>query len=48
MPVMQQPEAYVSKVGDLLGQDGKFINEDTKTFLKAFLAAFATWIGKTK
>ena len=47
-PVMQQPEAYVSKVGDLLGQDGKFINEDTKTFLKAFLAAFATWIGKTK
>jgi chromate reductase len=48
MPVMQQPEAYVSKVGDLLGQDGKFINEDTKAFLKAFLAAFATWIGKTK
>ena len=48
MPVMQQPEAYVSKVGDLLGQDGKFINEDTKTFLKAFLAAFASWIGKTK
>jgi len=48
MPVMQQPEAYVSKVGDLLGQDGKFVNEDTKTFLKAFLAAFATWIGKTK
>ena len=48
MPVMQQPEAYVSKVGDLLGQDGKFINEDTKTFLKAFLAAFANWIGKTK
>lgn len=48
MPVMQQPEAYVSKVGDLLDKDGKLISDDTKTFLKGFLAAFATWIGKHK
>ncbi len=48
MPVMQQPEAYVSKVGDLLDKDGKLANEDTKAFLTGFLAAFATWIGKHK
>lgn len=48
MPVMQQPEAYVSKVGDLLDKDGKLVNEDTKSFLTGFLAAFATWIGKHK
>ena len=48
MPVMQQPEAYVSKVGDLLDKDGKLNNDDTKAFLSGFLAAFATWIGKHK
>ncbi len=48
MPVMQQPEAYISKVGDLLDKDGKLVNEDTKSFLNGFLAAFATWIGKHK
>ncbi len=46
MPVMQQPEVYVSKVGDLLDKDGKLANDDTKAFLSGFLAAFATWIGK--
>jgi chromate reductase, NAD(P)H dehydrogenase (quinone) len=48
MPVMQQPEAYISKVGDLLDKDGKIGSEDTKSFLAGFLAAFATWIGKHK
>lgn len=48
MPVMQQPEAYVSKVGDLLDKDGKLANDDTRAFLTGFLAAFATWIGKHK
>ncbi len=48
MPVMQQPEAYISKVGDLLDNDGKLKSDDTKTFLKGFLTAFATWIGKHK
>lgn len=48
MPVMQQPEAYVSKVGDLLDKDGKLANADTKSFLSGFLAAFATWIGRNK
>lgn len=48
MPVMQQPEAYVSKVGELLDKDGKLVGEDTKSFLGGFVAAFATWIGKHK
>ncbi len=48
MPVMQQPEAYVSKVGDLLDKDGKLVSDDTRAFLKGFLTAFATWIGKHK
>lgn len=48
MPVMQQPEAYVSKIGELLDKDGKLVSEDTKSFLGGFLNAFAAWIGKHK
>lgn len=48
MPVMQQPEAYISKVGDLLDKDGKLTSDGTKAFLNGFLTAFATWIGKHK
>lgn len=48
MPPMQQPEAYVSKIGDLLDKDGKLASDDTKSFLAGFLSAFAAWIGKHK
>lgn len=48
MPVMQQPEAYLSKVADLIDEAGKLKNEDTAKFLTAFLAAFEDWIGRTK
>lgn len=44
MPVMQQPEAYISKVGDLLDPDGRLSREDTRDFLRAFANAFADWI----
>ena len=44
MPVMQQPEAYVSKVTDLLDADGKLVNEGTRDFLETFLNKFADWI----
>lgn len=47
MPVLQQPEAYISKVGDLLDADGKLVNEGTRDFLKAYAAAFADWIDLT-
>ena len=48
MPVMQQPEAYVGNVVDLLDDDGRLTNEGTREFLKTFADAFADWIEKTK
>ncbi|MFG1287831.1 NADPH-dependent FMN reductase [Xanthobacter versatilis] len=44
MPILQQPEAYISKVGDLLDADGKLTNAATKDFLKTFADKFADWI----
>ena len=48
MPVMQQPEAYIGNVADLLDDDGKLKKDDTRAFLKSFTDAFAAWIDKTK
>jgi chromate reductase len=47
MPALQQPEAYISKVGDLLDADGKLVNEGTRGFLTTFLEKFADWIALT-
>ena len=48
MPTMQQPEAYIGNVADLLDEHGKLKKDDTKAFLKSFTDAFAAWIDKTK
>ncbi|HEY0296777.1 MAG TPA: NAD(P)H-dependent oxidoreductase [Bordetella sp.] len=48
MPILQQPEAYISKVGDLLDADGKLSNDATKGFLKEFAEKFADWIELVK
>ena len=48
MPTMQQPEAYIGNVADLLDDDGKLKTDDTRVFLKSFIDAFAKWIDKTK
>lgn len=48
MPTMQQPEAYIGNVADLLDDNGKLKKDDTRKFLKAFTDAFADWIDKTK
>ncbi|GAW41353.1 NADPH azoreductase [Brevundimonas sp. SH203] len=48
MPTMQQPEAYIGNVADLLDDDGKLTKDDTRKFLKDFMDAFAAWIDKTK
>lgn len=45
MPVMQQPEAYISKVGELLDADGRLTSSATRDFLTTFTAKFAGWIG---
>lgn len=44
MPVLQQPEAYIGMVGNVLDAQGEVINEDTATFLKNFMVAFADWV----
>lgn len=44
MPVLQQPEVYLSKVADVLDENGKLNNEDTKKFLTDFAGKFADWI----
>jgi chromate reductase len=48
MPLLQQPEAYISKVNDLLDAHGKLNNDSTKEFLKGYAEKFADWIEKTK
>lgn len=48
MPTMQQPEAYIGNVADLLDDNGRLKKDDTRKFLKSFTDAFEAWIGKTK
>jgi chromate reductase len=48
MPVLQQPEMYLSKVGDMLDADGKLNNDATKDFIRSFAGKFADWIEKTR
>lgn len=45
MPVVQQPEAYIGSVHELLDESGK-LNEDTKQFLQGFVNAFVDLIKK--
>jgi chromate reductase, NAD(P)H dehydrogenase (quinone) len=44
VPVMQQPEAYVGGAATLFDSAGELANDGTRTFLKAFMEAFATWV----
>lgn len=46
MPVMGQPEAYISNVTNLMGGDGKISNENTLGFLKLFADGFLSHINK--
>jgi|GEM_PF-3229465 len=44
MPVLQQPEMYLSGVGDWFDDEGKLKKDDTRTFLAKFAQAFTAWI----
>ncbi|HVK88898.1 MAG TPA: NAD(P)H-dependent oxidoreductase [Kofleriaceae bacterium] len=44
MPCMQQPEAYISKVTELLDDEGKIKVDSTRHFLHSFAIAFAEWV----
>lgn len=41
---MAQPEAYVSKAGELVDADYNFVKEESRKFFSDFLGAFAKWI----
>jgi chromate reductase len=43
MPILQQPEAYISRIGDLLDTDGRLGNDSTRSFLQDFAGKFADW-----
>ncbi len=44
MPVLQQPEAYLSNAAKLFDDAGELKSDDTRTFLQSFLTAFASWV----
>lgn len=44
VPVMQQPEAYLSSVGSSFDEAGNLTNDKTKEFLTKFMTSFAAWI----
>jgi chromate reductase len=44
MPVLQQPEAYISGSNTLVGDDGKITDESKRAYLGKILHAFAKWV----
>jgi chromate reductase, NAD(P)H dehydrogenase (quinone) len=44
MPILQQPEAYISKVATLFDASGALTDEGTRKFLTKFTLDFADWI----
>lgn len=42
--VMQQPEAYVGNVGELMDARGAITSKDTDSFLERFMLAFGKWV----
>jgi chromate reductase len=46
MPMMAQPEAYLSNAGAMFDADGKLTDEKSEAFLRDFMSAFADWVEK--
>jgi chromate reductase len=44
MPVVQQPEAYIANVHELLDENGKITNDDTVGFLRSVVDSFVQLI----
>lgn len=44
VPLLQQPEAYVSNVAKIFAEDGAIADERTRKFLGAFMEAFGRWV----
>jgi chromate reductase len=46
VPMMQQPEAYLSNVQKAFGEDGTFADASLKKLLQRFINAYADWVEK--
>lgn len=46
MPVLQQPEAYIANVAQILDENGKLGDSQVVAFLQSFVDAFVQWIKK--
>lgn len=46
VPTMQQPEAYIGKIQNLITDDGKPANEDARKFFLTILQSFYKWTEK--
>jgi chromate reductase len=44
VPILQQPEAYVSHVDKLFDEHGQLAGDGTRKFLQQFMQAFANWV----
>ena len=44
MPLLQQPEAYISGVDKVLDEGGQWLNHGTRELCAKFLKAFEAWI----
>jgi len=48
VPILQQPEAYLSHADKLFDEQGKLVSEGTGKFLQEFMQAFANWAERTR
>ncbi|MGI8841943.1 MAG: NADPH-dependent FMN reductase [Caulobacteraceae bacterium] len=44
VPMMQMPEAYIGGAASLFDANGRLAKDDTREFLRKFMASFAAWI----
>lgn len=44
MPTLQQPEMYLSRVHEMLDDEGRVREDKTRAFLKSFLEKFGAWV----
>jgi len=48
MPVLQQPEAYIGSVAELVDDDGNLKSDSTRDFLAKIMARFDAWIDRVQ
>lgn len=47
-PILQQPEIYLTGVGDAFDDKGNLIKEALEKVLKQYIDAFAAWVDSHK